>query len=229
MPDRIISREANGNVVEVQSVPVQTDPFAYGAKMAEMDRRLGRPVATYEVISPFGEIFVSCTSIGRWQELMEKYAKGRIEYRIADGEDETDILAVLEEVATEIPVNLDGAERQEKIRIEIRQCQQTKKSWVAVDTDGKVIGFALARPDAHEGKAAIYLPYVGVSAASRRSGIFSTLVEKLKANGVPLIANVLHDNHSGMALYSTRHRKCKESNGLMGSFEDRSWARKAII
>ena len=31
------------------------------------------------------------------------------------------------------------------------------------------------------------------------------------------------------ALYSTRHRKCKESNGLMGSFEDRSWARKAII
>jgi len=121
-----------------------------------------------------------------------------IEYRIANGNDETDILAVLEEVSTEIPLNLDGAERQEKIRIEIRQCQQTKKSWVAVDTDGKVVGFALARPDAHEGKAAIYLPYVGVSAASRRSGIFSTLVEKLKANGQPLIANVLHDNQSGM-------------------------------
>jgi|GEM_PF-1651005 len=31
------------------------------------------------------------------------------------------------------------------------------------------------------------------------------------------------------ALYSTRHRKCKESNGLTGSFGDRSWARKAII
>jgi ribosomal protein S18 acetylase RimI-like enzyme len=199
LPDRIISREANGNVVEVHSVPVQTNPFAYGAKMAETDRRLGRPVATYEVISPFGEIFVSCTSTGRWQELMEKYAKGRIEYRIAKGDDETDILAVLEEVATEIPVTLDGAERQEKIRIEIRQCQQTKKSWVAVDTAGKVVGFALARPDAHEGKAAIYLPYVGVSKASRRSGIFSTLVEKLKANGVSLIANVLNDNHSGMA------------------------------
>ena len=27
----------------------------------------------------------------------------------------------------------------------------------------------------------------------------------------------------------SRHRKCKESNGLTGSFEDRSWARKAII
>lgn len=122
-----------------------------------------------------------------------------IEYRVANGDDETDILAVLEEVAAEIPVRLDGEERQQKIRTEIRQCHQTKKSLVAVDTDGKIVGFALARPDAHEGKAAIYLPYVGVSAASRRSGIFSTLVEKLKANGVPLIANVLHDNGSGMA------------------------------
>jgi Rrf2 family protein len=35
--------------------------------------------------------------------------------------------------------------------------------------------------------------------------------------------------HYTEPLYSTRHRKCKESNGLMGSFEDRSWARKAII
>jgi hypothetical protein len=42
------------------------------------------------------------------------------------------------------------------------------------------------------------MPYVGVSAGSRRRGIFSTLVEKLKANGVPLLANVLHDNSSGM-------------------------------
>jgi predicted nucleotidyltransferase len=122
-----------------------------------------------------------------------------IVYRVANGDDETDILAVLEEVATEIPVRLDGAERQEKIRTEIRQCHQTKKSWVAVDADDKVVGFVLARPDAHESKAAIYMPYVGVSTGSRRSGIFSTLVEKLKANGVPLIANVLHDNSSGMA------------------------------
>jgi hypothetical protein len=199
LPDRIISREANGNVVEVHSVPARTDPFAYGATIAETDRRLRRQVATYEVISPFGEIFVSCTSIGRWQELMQRYAEGRTEYRIAGGDDETDILAVLKEVAAEIPVKLDGTERQEKIRMEIKQCQQSTKSWVAVDADGKVIGFALARPDVHDDKAAIYLPYVGVSAASRRSRIFSTLVEKLKANGVPLIANVLHDNHSGMA------------------------------
>ncbi len=125
-------------------------------------------------------------------------ASNEIEYRVANGNDETDILAVLGEVTAEIPVRLDGEERQQKIRTEIRQCHQTKRSLVAVDADGKVVGFVLARPDAHEGKAAIYLPYVGVRTASRRRGIFSTLVEKLKANGVPLIANVLHDNGSGM-------------------------------
>jgi predicted nucleotidyltransferase len=114
-----------------------------------------------------------------------------IDYRLAGRDDETDILAVLEEVASEIPVRLDGAERQDKIRTEITQCHETRKSWVAVDKkDGKVVGFVLARPDAREGKAAIYMPYAGVSADSRQRGIFSTLVEKLKANGVPLIANV---------------------------------------
>jgi hypothetical protein len=35
--------------------------------------------------------------------------------RLAGREDETDILAVLEEVASEIPVRLDGEERQRKI------------------------------------------------------------------------------------------------------------------
>jgi hypothetical protein len=56
---------------------------------------------------------------------------------------ETDILAVFEEVASEIPVRLDGEERQRKIQTEIMQCRQAGKSWVAVDTRGKVVGFVL--------------------------------------------------------------------------------------
>ena len=53
------------------------------------------------------------------------------------------------------------------------------------------------------------------------------------ANGVTkdkaAINAAITTSWSNGPLYSTRHRKCKESNGLMGSFEDRSWARKAII
>jgi len=75
MPDRVISRKADGCVFEVASVLIGTNPFAYGAKIAEMDRRLGRPVATYEVLWPFREIFVSSTSVGRWQQLEEEHSR----------------------------------------------------------------------------------------------------------------------------------------------------------
>jgi len=91
-----------------------------------------------------------------------------------------------------------GDERQEKIATEIQQCHGSGKSWVAVDDKGKIVGFALARPDAHEGKAAVYVPYLGVSASSRKHGIFAALMQKLKTGGVVVKANVLHDNKSAM-------------------------------
>ena len=48
----------------------------------------------------------------------------------------------------------------------------------------------LAKPDIHE-QGAISLRYVGVSKDFRQQGIFAALMEKLKANGVPLTASVL--------------------------------------
>jgi hypothetical protein len=119
-------------------------------------------------------------------------------YRVAKREDETDILAVLEEVAPEVPVRLDGSERQEKIQAVIVECRRSGNSWVAVNATGRIVGFVLARPDAHEGKAAISILYAGVSPNSRRHRIFSTLLDKLKTNRAPLIASVLPDNKSGM-------------------------------
>ena len=119
-------------------------------------------------------------------------------YRIATRSDETDVLAVLEEVAPEVPVSLEGAESQGKIQTLIRQGHASGKSWVAVDESDKVVGFALARPDAHEGKAAVYLNYVGVSAASRKQGVFAGLMQKLKAGGVAITADVLNGNKSTM-------------------------------
>jgi hypothetical protein len=49
-------------------------------------------------------------------------------FRIATEDDHTDILAVLEEVAPEVPVRLDGAERQEKIKAIIIECCNSKAS-----------------------------------------------------------------------------------------------------
>jgi len=122
-----------------------------------------------------------------------------IKYRVAVRDDETDILAVLEEVAPEIPVRRDGEERQEKIRTVIIQSQKSGKSWVAVNADDTVVGFVLARRSIRDGQVVISVQYAGVSADSRGRGIFPTLMEKLKANDVPLTATVLHNNQSGMA------------------------------
>jgi ribosomal protein S18 acetylase RimI-like enzyme len=121
-----------------------------------------------------------------------------VTYRTAIQDDETHILDVLNEVAPEIPLSIDKSDSQDPIRSIIIQCRKSEKSWVAVDAHGKIIGFVLAKPDMHE-PTAISLPYIGVSKNSRRRGIFTALMEKLKASGVPLTARVLQDNSSGMA------------------------------
>jgi N-acetylglutamate synthase-like GNAT family acetyltransferase len=126
------------------------------------------------------------------------HTSNTVDYRVASRDDETDILAVLERVAPEIPVLLDTPQRQDAIRGIIVECRKSGKSWVAVNADGRVVGFVLARADFHE-KQAISLRYIGVSGDSRRQGIFAALMEKLKSNGVPLSASVLHNNRSAMA------------------------------
>jgi ribosomal protein S18 acetylase RimI-like enzyme len=120
-----------------------------------------------------------------------------IDYRVATFDDETDIFAVLQEVAPEIPVLLDTQDKKDKIITVIVQCRTSGKSWVAVSDDGKVVGFALAQQYFHD--EPIALLYIGVSAHARRRGIFATLMEKLKADGVRLTASVLHGNRSAMA------------------------------
>ena len=118
-----------------------------------------------------------------------------IKYRVVVRDDDTNILAVLEEVATEIPIPL---ENQDAIKTIIIQCRESGKSWVAVDAKGIVVGFALAKPDLHQ-RGAISLRYIGVSKESRGFGISAVLIEKLKTEGVPLTASVLHTNQSNMA------------------------------
>jgi hypothetical protein len=110
--------------------------------------------------------------LGRKSEVMTEALK----YRVANGEDHTDILAVLEEVAPEIPVSLDTPANQEIIKAIIVQCCASGDSCVAVDADDQIVGFVLAKPDIHDSQA-ISLRYIGVSKNSRQCGIFSALME----------------------------------------------------
>ena len=120
-----------------------------------------------------------------------------IDYRVASRSEETDMYAVIEDAAAEIPVLLDTEPRQEAMRGIITECHKSGKSWVAANSSGGIVGCALARPDFHE-NGAVSLRYIAVGKNSRRQGVFATLIEKLKANGAPLTTNVLRTNKSKM-------------------------------
>lgn len=80
----------------------------------------------------------------------------------------------------------------------IVRCRESGKSWVATDADGNFVGFALAKPDFNDDDV-LSLRYIAVDAASRKQGIFTTLIDKLKAYGMPIEASVLAGNTSGMS------------------------------
>jgi hypothetical protein len=66
-----------------------------------------------------------------------------------------------------------------------------------INSDGLIVGVALARPYPHE-LAAQELSYIAVSNAARNSGIFTAFVATIKVKRAPIIATVLHENQSGM-------------------------------
>lgn len=119
---------------------------------------------------------------------------GTVTYRLAV---EDEILALFKEVAPEIPVPLDKPETEENMVTEIVQCRGS--TWVAVDANGKVVGFALSRRDNFASDRATALKYIGVAPSSRGLGVSPNLISKLKTNNIPLTASVLSSNTSDMA------------------------------
>lgn len=125
------------------------------------------------------------------------------EYRAATDDDVDGILTILQEVASEIPLTLDTPEHLGIMRDIVIECCTSGDSLVAVDGTGAVVGVVLAKPDRLERfqhrNEAISLRYIGVKKDWRRRGIFTGLMQKSMAKGVPLTASVLHANKSAMA------------------------------
>src|SRR5580693_2764808 len=117
-----------------------------------------------------------------------------IAYRRAELGEAAEILAVLLEVAPEIPVSVETLEREEALYALIRNCARSGESWVAIDETGRIVGFLLAEPDQarrHYGEHEILeLRYAGVVKTHRRRGIFTGLVEHVLARLVPVVATV---------------------------------------
>src|ERR1700732_74978 len=89
-----------------------------------------------------------CCSAGSskaWSRRRSNVAE--IVYRPAMLDEAANILAVLIEIAPEIPVQVEPLEREEALYALIRNCARSGESWVAVDDTGRIVGFLLAEPD----------------------------------------------------------------------------------
>jgi len=124
-----------------------------------------------------------------------------IAYRPARLDEAADILAVLTELAPEIPVQVEPLEREEALYALIRNCARSGESWVALDDANGIVGFLLAQPDQTRRHYAeheiLELRYGGVVKTHRRRGIFTGLVERVLARMVPVAATVSPANQSG--------------------------------
>ena len=126
-----------------------------------------------------------------------------IAYRPAVIDEAADILAVLIEVAPEIPVQVEPLEREEALYALIRNCARSGESWVAIDEAGRIVGFLLAEPDQvrrHYAEHEILeLRHGGVVKGHRRQGLFTELIGKVLARLVPVTATVSPANQSDAA------------------------------
>ena len=126
-----------------------------------------------------------------------------IAYRQAELGEAADILAVLLEVAPEIPVSVDTLEQEEALYALIRNCARSGESSVAIDDAGRIVGFVLvelsqARRHYAEHEV-LELRYGGVAATHRHQGIFTALVQRVLARMLPVTAMVSLANRSGAA------------------------------
>ncbi|WP_441252564.1 GNAT family N-acetyltransferase [Tardiphaga sp. 71_E8_N1_1] len=122
--------------------------------------------------------------------------------RTATDADHSAIYDVLEEVGSEIPIELSD-ETRAAAEYEIVTCCASGRSLVAIDDHQNVVGFALARPDLHT-RGAVSLRYIGVSKDWRKSGIFAALTGQLLKAGAPLVTTVLTGNKSRMVELLTK-------------------------
>ena len=126
-----------------------------------------------------------------------------ISHRQARLDEAADILAVLIEVAPEIPVQTEPLEREEALYALIRNCARSGESWVALDESGHIVGFLLAEPNQARRHYAeheiIELHYGGVVKTHRRRGTFTKLVKQVLARMVPVTATISPANRSAAA------------------------------
>jgi hypothetical protein len=114
---------------------------------------------------------------------------------LAGKADTPEILRILVEVAPEIPVRVDTCRRKRLLFKRIQIASFYRSVWIARDRDNRIVGFLMAESDGQT----LDLSYGSVRPGPHRGKhIFTKLMKRVKAKGVPLTATVLRLNKSNM-------------------------------
>ena len=111
-------------------------------------------------------------------------------YRVAVAGDVAGILKIFAEVAPEVPTRI--LPQTPEI---VQRLVASGQSWVGVDADGNIVGYALAEPYDAE---TLSLVYVGVSKAARDRHVCASLIAKLQEIGKSIVTDVRSNNKSSM-------------------------------
>lgn len=126
-----------------------------------------------------------------------------ITYRQAALADAADILALLIELAPDIPVLVDSLDREEALYALIRNCARSGESWVACDDSGRIVGLVLAERSQHGRHYAehevLELRHAGATTNYRNQGVLAHLIGRMLARMVPVAATVDPRNRLGLA------------------------------
>jgi hypothetical protein len=122
---------------------------------------------------------------------------------LARPSDSAAVFRALTEIAPEIPVALNTAERQRRIRNLVDKLCADRSSWVSFDDGGNVVGFLLGRTYSTDMPgmefSGVELLYGGVLPAHRCRRRFSNLLAQAKRLRTPLRAVVKSANTGAMA------------------------------
>jgi hypothetical protein len=122
----------------------------------------------------------------------------------------------LNDIAPEIPVLLDTAERRQEVRAIVEACCTHGPSWVSLDERGNIVGFLLGTKITVEvwqmEFSGLALVYGGVTIAQRGCGRFTDLLAQAKRLGLPLRAVVKRTNKGNMVERLTRERFASASS-----------------
>lgn len=145
--------------------------------------------------------------------------------RMAHRSDTSMILTVLTDVSAEIPLRLDGQERETRIRTLVDESCDAHLAWVSLNGNGRVVGVLIGTrfpvPTVFDG---VEIKYAGVSVNYRKQGRLAQMLGEAKRIKCLLRAEVSRSNTGDMAVQLMKNGFIKQQQAIHPNVDDFVWS-----